>query len=139
MINDQESHNQLSSKPKITAKNVLIWMGILASGSIITASVLFIVVFTITIVQQATIFKNGFNTPRQDEQNLPCGPHPTPSCKAAQICNHWHQDWGDPPSYCSICTFPDQCGITAEEFKAIKLGIIDDRNKCNPRNANSNN
>jgi hypothetical protein len=131
-MNDEESHGQSSPKPKITAQKVLTWMGILAGGSIITASGLFIVVFTITIIQQATIFKNGLNPQSQDEQDLPCGANPTPSCKAAQICNHWHQDWGDPPSYCSICTFPDQCVITDEEFSSIKLGVVDDGHLCSP-------
>ena len=131
-MNDEESHGQSSPKPKITAQKVLTWMGILACGSIITASGLFIVVFTITIIQQATIFKNGLNPQSQDEQDLPCGANPTPSCKAAQICNHWHQDWGDPPSYCSICTFPDQCVITDEEFSSIKLGVVDEGHLCSP-------
>ena len=138
-MKDEKLYGQLSPNTKISAPKVLTWMGILACGSIITAAGLFITVFVITIIQQATIFKNGFSSSSQDGQDFPCGANPTSSCRASQICNHWHKDWGDPPSYCDICTLPNRCVISDELLRSIKLGVIDQNSTRIPTEKKSNN
>lgn len=108
-----------------TATNVLVWMGILACGSMITLAGLFIFVLTIKSIQEATIFKDGYQAPwwNKDQHINTCANPDSPACKATKICQSWQENWNTPPAYCERCSKPETCSISDQEFQNTRLGV----------------